>query len=240
MFDNALLNVVVFTLLAGLAMPIGAACAHIEHIQKKWLKQELLHGIVAFGGGALFAAVALVLVPEGIEHISATTAIVAFLAGGLAFMLLDIILVKHNTPASQLAAMLADFIPESIALGAAFAYGSSTGFLLAMLIGLQNLPEGFNAYRELKAGAGLPAKRIIGMFALMSLLGPLAGVLGFAILADFPNLLGAMMLFAGGGILYCVFQDIAPEAKLERHWAPSLGAVLGFALGLAGHMLSST
>lgn len=238
MFDSPFVNVIAFTLLAGLAMPLGAACAHYEHIQKKWLEQELLHGIVAFGGGALLAAVALVLVPDGIKTISSSIAISAFIAGGLAFMALDIVLVKHNTPASQLAAMLSDFIPEAIALGAAFAYGSSTGFLLALLIGLQNLPEGFNAYRELKAGAGLPARRIIGLFALMSLLGPISGVAGFLVLADFPNLLGAMMLFAGGGILYCVFQDIAPDAKLERHWAPSLGAVLGFALGLLGHMLS--
>ena len=32
------------------------------------------------------------------------------------------------------------------------------------------------------------------------------------------------------------FQDIAPQARLERHWAPPLGAVLGFALALLAHM----
>jgi ZIP family zinc transporter len=45
------------------------------------------------------------------------------------------------------------------------------------------------------------------------------------------------MLFAAGGILYSVFQDLAPQARLARHWGPPLGAVLGFALGIAGHML---
>jgi ZIP family zinc transporter len=45
------------------------------------------------------------------------------------------------------------------------------------------------------------------------------------------------MLFAAGGILYLVFQDIAPQVKLERHWSPPLGAVIGFALGLLGTML---
>lgn len=39
-----------------------------------------------------------------------------------------------------------------------------------------------------------------------------------------------------GGILYLVFQDIAPQARLEKHWAPSLGAVAGFLLGVLGHM----
>jgi len=39
---------------------------------------------------------------------------------------------------------------------------------------------------------------------------------------------------AGGGILYLVFQDIAPQSKMRRHWAPPLGAVLGFAVGMVG------
>jgi ZIP family zinc transporter len=34
-----------------------------------------------------------------------------------------------------------------------------------------------------------------------------------------------------------IFQDIAPQAKLQRHWAPPLGAVLGFGLGMIVHQL---
>ena len=45
------------------------------------------------------------------------------------------------------------------------------------------------------------------------------------------------MLFAAGGILYLTFEDIAPQARLERHWAPPIGAVCGFALALLGEML---
>ena len=45
------------------------------------------------------------------------------------------------------------------------------------------------------------------------------------------------MLFASGGILYLTLQDIAPHARLERHWGPPIGAVLGFALALVGEML---
>jgi len=49
--------------------------------------------------------------------------------------------------------------------------------------------------------------------------------------------LGAMMLFAAGGILYLTFEDIAPQAHLARRWAPALGAVAGFMLGLLGQIL---
>ncbi len=45
------------------------------------------------------------------------------------------------------------------------------------------------------------------------------------------------MMFAGGGILYLLFEDVAPQMPLERHWAPPLGAVAGCGLGLAGHLI---
>jgi len=47
------------------------------------------------------------------------------------------------------------------------------------------------------------------------------------------------MLFASGGILYSIFQDLAPQVKLEKHWAPPMGALLGFVLGMLGLMLTT-
>ena len=43
--------------------------------------------------------------------------------------------------------------------------------------------------------------------------------------------------FAAGGILYLIFQDIAPQSKMRRHWMPPLGAVLGFVVGMIGKQL---
>jgi ZIP family zinc transporter len=227
-------------LIAGLAMPLGAVVACFENIHSDWLEAEFRHGVMAFGGGALLAAVALVLVPEGSANVGIVAATVCFVFGGLCFMFLDIYLARKNTPASQLAAMLSDFVPESIALGAAFATGSSQAFLLAALITMQNLPEGFNAYRELDQSSTYSRLRIIGAFAVMALLGPLAGVSGYLWLSEFPVTVSAIMLFASGGILYSVFQDIAPQVKLAKHWAPPMGAVLGFVFGMIGYMLTAT
>jgi ZIP family zinc transporter len=52
-------------------------------------------------------------------------------------------------------------------------------------------------------------------------------------------MLGGIMLFSAGGILYLIFQDVAPQSRLERHWGPALGAVLGFGVGMLGQMLVS-
>ncbi|MFQ3237549.1 MAG: ZIP family zinc transporter [Paraglaciecola sp.] len=235
---DSLALVIISTLIAGLAIPVGGMIARFEHFQSAWFEQEFRHGIMAFGGGALLSAVALVLVPQGISNLSVLPAVVFFIAGSLGFMSLDIILKKINTPASQLTAMLADFIPESIALGAAFATGNNNAYLLAALIALQNLPEGFNAFSELNSSAPFRPTKLLLIFSSLALLGPIAGVSGYIWLAEFPQYVSAIMLFASGGILYAIFQDIAPQVKLEKHWFPPMGAVLGFVLGMIGFMLT--
>lgn len=234
-----LLKILLLTLLAGLAMSAGAMLAQREHIRPKWLEHEFRHSVLAFGGGALLAAVALVLVPDGLGYLGIDSVLFWFIVGGLFFMAIDILLHRYRTSASQLVAMLMDFVPESIAMGAAFALGdSSNGLLLALLIGAQNLPEGFNAYRELRQSTHYKPARIVRTFAVMALLGPLAGAAGYIWFAEHPPLVSGIMLFAAGGILYSVFQDIAPQVKLARHWGPPMGAVLGFALGILGHMVT--
>ena len=234
-----MLVVIFTTLLAGLAMPLGALIASVEHIQSQWLEQELRHSIVAFGGGALLSAIALVLIPEGVEHLSMLQTVCCFLAGSLSFMALDIFLSRRKTQASQLAAMLSDFIPESIALGAAVASGNPTAYLLAMMIALQNLPEGFNAYREIIDSSPERGKLSLRAFFCMAWLGPVAGISGYLWLSHYPSIIGGIMVFAAGGILYSIFQDIAPQVKLERHYAPPIGATFGFLLGLIGFLMTA-
>lgn len=82
-------QIVLLTLFAGLAMPIGASLAAVERINPRWLETEVRHGVIAFGGGALLSAVALVLVPEGVAHLSSLLVVVCFAGGGIMFMALD-------------------------------------------------------------------------------------------------------------------------------------------------------
>jgi ZIP family zinc transporter len=234
---NDMLFLFLLTLGAGLAMPLGALIGKYGWSADRNEENEISHTVMAFGGGALLSAVALVLVPDGIEGLDPITASVCFLFGGLLFMGLDILFSRSSTPASQLFAMLLDFIPESLALGAAFAIGNSSAFLLAVLIALQNIPEGFNAYRELSNSAHYRGRRIIVSFTAMALFGPLSGVGGYYWFSDHSTVLAMIVMTAAGGILYSVFQDIAPRVKLEKHWAPPMGAVLGFMLGMIGEML---
>ena len=66
---SALTLALLLSLAAGLSMAAGALIGVKQHIARGWLEQEVRHTVIAFGGGALLAAVALVLVPEGAQQI---------------------------------------------------------------------------------------------------------------------------------------------------------------------------
>jgi len=71
---------------------------------------------------------------------------------------------------------------------------------------------------------------------LVGLSGPLYILLGTEVFVHSDLALGMLMSFCAGGILYLVFEDIAPRIAMEKHWVPPLGAVVGFMIGMAGHL----
>jgi len=124
----------------------------------------------------------------------------------------------------------------SPALGAVFEQDPRLGLLLAAFIGMQKLPDGFNAFRESRQ-KGSSARMALLTLLSLSLIGPLGAFAGFMLLRDMATLTAGIMAFAGGGILYLVSQDIAPQAHMRRRWTPALGVVLGFGVGMVGKQM---
>ncbi|MDO3381826.1 ZIP family metal transporter [Gilvimarinus algae] len=233
---SALWQIVLITWSAGVTAFIGAQLARYEGSAESTAKRELIHALVAFGGGALLAAVAFALAPHAMDELSPWRLALSFCMGGVLFCVLDAWLARRGGGFAQFLAMLMDYVPEAISLGAIFSQDRKMGMVLAAFIGLQNFPEGFNAYREMRTG-GLRPRRILTVIFVASLLGPLAAVIGYTLLQEREALTAVIMSFASGGILYLIFQDIAPQAVMRRHWTPPLGAVLGFMLGMLGTVM---
>jgi ZIP family zinc transporter len=232
-------EIILYTAAASICIPLGGIIASFEKIRPSWLEHELRHFVIAFGGGVLLAAVSLILVPEGNKYLPDTIlSIITLLGGGISFFLIERFLGTKRRERPQLSAMLLDYIPESLALGGAFAVGLQAAPLLAVLIGLQNLPEGFNAFRELLSNTQRSKQQIIRFMFMLVPLGPVLALIGWFYLSEHHAILGAVMLFASGGILYLIFQDIAPQSRMRRHWGPPLGAVLGFGMGMLGTSLT--
>ena len=191
---------------------------------------------MSFGAGIILSALALVLIPKGMEELSLIPMVLSFLLGAVIFMFLDQYLAKKGGQTATLLAMMMDFIPESIALGAVFAVDSSMATLLAIFIGLQNLPEAFNSYRDL-VQSGFTAKKTLIIFFGLSFFGIIAALIGHFLLANSPGLTAHLMTFSSGGILYLLIQDIIPASKLNKNYLTSLGATLGFLVGVIGEKI---
>lgn len=223
-------------LLAGLSIPAGALVSMTPVLAAFCRRTELDSFVSYTGGGALLAAIALVLIPRGLEESSILPVVFAFTLGGLVFWQFSAWAVRTQNTASQFMGMVLDFFPEAVLLGTAAAAGSNVAYLLAGLIALQNMPEGFAAHHEMRK-SGIPRRRLWTIFLSAPLLGPLAAWLGFSWLSTSEQTLSFILLFCSGGILYLIFQDIAPGAHLKHHSFPAIGAILGFLLGMVGTMV---
>lgn len=225
--------ILVLTFAAGLCMPLGGALAKVEHIRPRWLETEFRHFMIALGGGLLLGGVFEVLLPEGLARFDKpSVGILVFATGGFIFFAIERSLGLRHRQNPQLLGMLLDYLPESIALGALAVSNPTTALLLAIVIGAQNIPEGFNTYRELKVGRHAGDRDVIFFMLLLTPIGPAAALAVHFLIRDQGVIIGAFMLLSAGGILYILFQDIAPQARLRNHWAPPLGAILGFAATL--------
>ena len=233
-----LTSIILYSGFAGITIFIGGLLANYfnHHIQETPVKYEITHTLMSFGAGIILAALALVLVPKGMEQLGLFPLVITFLVGSIAFMLLDQYLSKKGGQVATLLAMMMDFIPESIALGAVFASDFGTAGLLAVIIGLQNLPESFNSYRDL-VQSGLSTKKTHFIFFGLSFAGIIGALIGHFFLTNSPDLTAYLMTFASGGILYLLIQDIIPESKLEKNYLSSLGAILGFLVGIIGEKI---
>lgn len=230
-----LLKLFIFSGFAGVTVFIGGLLANYfnHHVKEKPVKYEVTHTMMSFGAGIILAAVALVLIPYGMEQLSLWSITFFFIAGAIGFMFLDQYLEKRGGNTATLLAMMMDFIPESIAMGAIFATNSSMASLLAIIIGLQNLPEAFNAFRDLVL-SGMTIKKTLITFFVLSFLGIPSALLGHYILSNSAVITAQLMTFASGGIFYLLIQDIIPASKLEKNYLISLGATVGFLVGIIG------
>ena len=68
---NEIITIILYSLFSGITVFFGGLAARFcEGLRDGILKEEFVHGTVAFGGGVLVAAVAFVLVPPAIEKLS--------------------------------------------------------------------------------------------------------------------------------------------------------------------------
>ena len=197
------------------------------------LDQQVLT-LTAFGAGILIAAAVFEMVIEAEKNIGIILTLIAFLAGAALFTIADMIAERKGGGAGILLGIGLDIIPESLAIGAAIASGPALA--LALLIGIQNIPEGIASYKEMMTGktafSNNPKKALVAV-GVVSVIPVFLGLAGLFYLTGMKDTIAIIFALSAGGIFYMLYYDMIPKAHKERKWLPTFGAVLGFIIGFA-------
>jgi zinc transporter, ZIP family len=221
---------------------IGAALAVFARPAGRWIGLAM-----AFGSGALIAAVAYELVFEAFETDSAFAA-VGFAIGALAFYGGDWAIDRrggHGRKSAsgqhQLAGRadaivlgtILDGIPESFVLGASLQEGSGVTVALVVGVFVSNIPESLSATSGLRT-AGWTTGRVFALWSAVVAASVVAAAAGWFLLNLMPTGAGAFALaFAGGALLVMLADTLMPEAFELAGREAGLVTALGFAFGFA-------
>ena len=203
--------------------------------------------IMGFGAGTLIAAVAFDLTVVAYDEAGDVPTFIGLAAGALTFWAGDWLLerrtggedpvvgAKVSGPSLVLGALL-DGVPESVAIGTTLLGGSSVSVAMVVAVAISNVPEGLAATAGLKH-AGMPANRILSIWAGVVAISVAAAVVGYLVLGDAPaDTIAITQAFAGGAILAMLANTMMPEAYANGGREVGLVTVLGFIISsfLAG------
>lgn len=202
---------------------------------------------IAFGSGALIAAVAYELILDAFET-SRGGAALGFAAGALAFYTGDWLIDRQGghgrkrmagTPdlAGRAGAVVLgtvlDGIPESFVLGASLREGGVVPVAVVVGVFVSNVPESLSATSGLRQ-SGWTVVRLLAMWSAVVVVSVLAVVVGWWALGSMTGAQGAFALsFAGGALLVMLSDTLIPEAFELGGREAGLLTALGFALGFA-------
>jgi len=216
----------------------------------------------AFGGGILFAAIALELTPEADAGAGTALTAAGLAAGTLVYVGADALLGRdpgkrkmrrmghaasagkpmemprdHGEAArgeSIAAGMFVDGVPESIALGLTIAQGELGVALLAGVL-LGNVVEAYGAAQPILAG-GHSRRFALGLLGAIGLSLAVATIAGGTVFASAsPELVGTLQAVAAGAVLAVISIAIVPHAFSAVSRGVAVATAAGF---VAGYLLS--
>jgi ZIP family zinc transporter len=189
----------------------------------------------AFGAGILIAAAVFEMVIQAETTLGIAITLLAFLGGSIIFTVADVIAEKKGGGAGILLGIGLDSIPESLAIGASIAAGGPA-MALAILIGIQNVPEGIASYREMMTGKTAfknNPRKALSAIGIVSVIPIFLGLVGLFYMQGMTEAIAIILALSAGGIFYMLYYDMIPKAHKDRKWMPTFGAVLGFIIGFA-------
>jgi ZIP family zinc transporter len=209
------------------------------------LSDRVIGLAMAFGAGALIAAVAYELVIDAFAS-DLRLASLGFACGGLTFYVGDVVIDrigrdgrKSMTGASQLAGSASaivlgtvlDGIPESFVLGSSLVDEGTVPVAVVVGVFVSNVPEALSGTAGLLA-AGWRHRRVFILWSAVVLASVAATVAGWLLIDNVGSTGGAFITaYAAGALLVMLADTLIPEAFQLGGREAGLVTALGFAVG---------
>ena len=228
-------------LIGASALIIGAEVAFAFN-----LSRMVIGMIMAFGVGALIAAVSFELIVPAIETAEVWQVAIGLSLGSLVFFGGDRLIAKvggtnrkspdgGNQGDSGLGIVLGtalDGIPESAVLGMSLVGGGGVSVALLASIWISNFPESLGSTVNM-VGSGMEKRTIRLIWLSIMAASALAAAIGFAVVNASSTRTGALVeSFAAGALLTMIADEMAPEAYERSANYAGLATVAGFALAV--------
>ena len=233
-------------------------------IRQKEISPKLNKLFVGFAAGVMFSASFFSLIKPALEDVNVDympnwLVVVISIVLGAGFLWLIDKVVPHlhasenkeegvrtkslSKTSKMFLAVTIHNVPEGLSVGIAFGVALSQAdnhallvgaLLLAVGIGIQNIPEGAVVSLPVKGETGSSSKAFF--FGMMSgIVEPIAAVLGLFLAMQIQGIMPWALAFAAGCMIYVVSEEMIPEMTSEGHdhigvWSFIVGFVIMLAL----------
>jgi ZIP family zinc transporter len=234
--DTALLNIILYSVMAGLSTGIGAlivlikkpgkrlfgflmgfaagvmvTVSFVDLVNEAWLAAGYLWTTIGFGAGAIFMLIMDSLIPH--IHSGEEENVKNKRMLGVGF-LLALGIAVHN-------------LPEGIAVGSGYMFSPKFGIFIAIAIALHNIPEGIATALPLYK-SGLDKWKSFNLAVLSGMVEPVGAILAAIFLCSYKSLIPVSLAFAAGVMVFISLDELIPTARrYGHHHFTALGIILG-------------
>lgn len=201
------------------------------------LPRPLLAGLMAFGAGAMVAAVSTELFQPAFESEGVVVAGIALMLGALVYVVADHLIENRLGSAAlgfalMLGALL-DGIPENTALGVSLG-GEGGGLVLLVAIAVGNVPEAVAGAASMRGRPNFDRSRAGLLWTATAIVLVLVVVAANAAADSISaQSIAVIQAFAGGATIAVLADSLMPEAYREGGWWVGLSTAAGFLVAFA-------
>lgn len=213
---NELYLLLIFSLLPALGTFLGGVVAEIFTISRNTYSLSL-HA----AAGIILAVISVVLLPESLKTTSSSIIVLAFICGGVFFIIIDnlinFIQGRSDTEDSTTAwaifmGVALDSFTDGLMIGTGSLINIQLGLFLALGVVLADIPEGFAniaAFKDKKLNRKL--RIILNFMASLPVIG--GALLGYFLISGEPIIIKySVLAFTAGILLTVTAEEIIPES----------------------------